>query len=165
MIAVRYLALAALVVWLGGMIALGLLVAPTIFGVLQTAVPDATQGRVLAGATFGEILRRFHLLAYGCGTILILCLAAMKIIGPPPQTFIPRLAIVVVMLAIALYSGIPVSREIDSIQSQVTGSISKLPETDARRMRFDRLHSLSTTLMTINMGLGLVLLYWYVRDN
>jgi len=76
-----------------------------------------------------------------------------------------RIAIVVVMLAIAVYSGVPVSREIASIQSQVSGSISALPETDARRVRFDRLHSLSTTLMTINMGLGLVLLYWYVREG
>jgi glucose dehydrogenase len=165
MLAVRYLALAALVVWLGGMIVLGLLVAPSIFGVLQTATSDAAQGRMLAGATFGEILRRFHLLAYGCGCVLILCLLVMKLVGPPPQTFIPRIAIVVIMLGIALYSGIPVTSEIASIQSQVAGPISSLPESDARRTRFDRLHGLSTTLMTINMGLGLVLLYWYVRES
>jgi hypothetical protein len=165
MLVVRYLALAALVVWLGGMIVLGLLVAPSIFGVLQSATPDPAQGRMLAGATFGEILRRFHLLAYGCGGVLVACLLVMKLVGPPPQTFFPRLGIVAVMLAIAVYSGVPVSREIESIQSQVAGPISALPQSDARRNRFDRLHGLSTTLMTINMGLGLVLLYWYVREN
>src|SRR6185295_11777565 len=88
MLAIRYLALAALVVWLGGMVVLGLLVAPSIFGTLQSATHDAAQGRVLAGATFGEILRRFHYLAYGCGAILIAALLVMKLVGPPPQTFI-----------------------------------------------------------------------------
>ena len=60
---IRYLALSVLVVWLGGMIVLGLLVAPSTFGVLQTAAADAANGRMLAGAVFGEILRRFHYLA------------------------------------------------------------------------------------------------------
>ena len=165
MLAIRYVALSALVVWLGGMIVLGLLVAPATFGVLQTTAPDAATGRMLAGAVFGEILRRFHILAYGCGAILLACLFVMKFVGPPPQAFVARLAIVALMLAIALYSGVPVSREINQIQSQVSGPISSLPQTDARRARFDRLHGLSTTLMMINMGLGLVLLYWYVRES
>jgi phosphoglycerol transferase MdoB-like AlkP superfamily enzyme len=164
MLAIRYVALSALVVWLGGMIVLGLLVAPATFGVMQGAASDAATGRMLAGAVFGEILRRFHILAYGCGAILLACLFVMKFVGPPPQAFVARIAIVAIMLAIALYSGILVSREINQIQSQVSGPISALPQTDARRSRFDRLHGLSTTLMTINMGLGLVLLYWYVRE-
>jgi hypothetical protein len=164
MLAIRYIALSALVVWLGGMIVLGLLVAPSTFGVLQATAPDAATGRMLAGAVFGEILRRFHILAYGCGAILMACLFVMKFVGPPPQAFVARLAVVALMLAIALYSGVPVSREISQIQSQVSGPISSLPETDARRARFDRLHGLSTTLMMINIGLGLVLLYWYVRE-
>lgn len=164
MVVIRYLALTVLVVWLGGMIVLGLLVAPATFGVLQSTAADAGNGRMLAGAVFGEILRRFHFLAYGCGAILIVCLLAMKFIGPPPAAFVVRLSIVSLMLALDLYSGIPVSREIATIQSQVSGPISSLPEGDARRARFDRLHSLSTMLMTVNMGLGLVLLYWYVRE-
>lgn len=146
------------------MIVLGLLVAPSTFGVLQSAAADAGNGRMLAGAVFGEILRRFHFLAYGCGAILLVCLLAMKFIGPPPAAFVARIAIVLLMLALDLYSGIPVSREITTIQAQVSGPISALPQDDPRRIRFDRLHSLSTTLMTINMGLGLVLLYWYVRE-
>jgi len=160
--AVRYLALVALVVWLGGMVVLGLLVAPSTFGVLQAA--DPVSGRMLAGAVFGEILRRFHLLAYGCGAILLVCLFAIKFIGPPPDGFLVRAGIVVVMLALALYSGVPVSRGIAQIQSQVSGPISQLPDTDPRRVRFDRLHQVSTTLMTVNMGLGFVLLLWYARE-
>jgi uncharacterized membrane protein len=164
MVVIRYLALTVLVIWLGGMVVLGLLVAPSTFGVLQASAPDPGSGRMLAGAVFGEILRRFHLLAYACGALLLVSLLAMKFIGPPPQAFVARAAIVALMLAIAIYSGVPVSREIAALQAQVSGPMSALPQTDARRARFDRLHSLSTTLMTINMGLGLVLLYWYVRE-
>ena len=160
--AVRYLALVALVVWLGGMVVLGLLVAPSTFGVLQAA--DPVTGRLLAGAVFGEVLRRFHLVAYACGATLLVCLFAIKFIGPPPHSFLVRAGIVAVMLALALYSGVPVSRGIAQIQSQVSGPISGLPDTDPRRVRFDRLHSMSMTLMTVNVGLGFVLLFWYARE-
>src|SRR5262245_47592252 len=162
MLVVRYVALIALVVWLGGMVILGLLVAPSTFGVLQSA--DQANGRMLAGAVFGTILRRFHYVAYVCGAILYIALFVMKFVGPPPQAFVVRAVIVFVMLVIALYSGVPVTRELEQIQSEVSGPVSRLPETDQRRIRFDQLHQRSTMLMTLNMGLGLVLLYWYVRE-
>ena len=152
MLVIRYLALTVLVVWVGGMIVLGLLVAPTTFGVLQSSAPDPATGRMLAGSVFGEILRRFHLLAYACGALLLACLFVMKFLGPPPSGFVIRVAIVACMLALALYSGFPVSREIAQIQAQVAGPMNSLPQTDARKVRFDRLHAMSTTLMTINMG-------------
>ena len=88
----------------------------------------------------------------------------MKFMGPPPRAFALRVAIVAVMLALAAYAGVPVSREIAQLQAQVTGPMNRLPDTDPRRIRFDRLHATSTTLMTINMALGLVLLFWYVRE-
>lgn len=162
MLAIRYVSLTALVIWLGGMVILGLLVAPSTFGVLQAA--DPTNGRMLAGAVFGTILRRFHYVAYACGAILFVSFFVMKFVGPPPQAWVLRAALVFVMLLLALYSGIPVTREIEAIQSQISGPVSRLPESDPRRVRFDRLHRTSTTLMTINMGLGLVLLFWYVRE-
>jgi hypothetical protein len=65
---------------------------------------------------------------------------------------------------VAVYSGVPLTRELERIQSQVIGPVNRLPETDERRVRFDQLHQRSTMLMTLNMGLGLVLLYWYVRE-
>jgi hypothetical protein len=160
--AVRYLALAALVVWLGGMVILGLIVAPSTFGVLEAS--DPASGRMLAGAVFGEILRRFHLLAYVCGAILLVCFFVIKFVGPPPDGFLVRAGIAAAMLALALYSGMRISRGIAEIQSQVSGPIGRLPDTDPRRVRFDRLHSMSTMLMTVNVGLGFVLLFWYARE-
>ena len=162
MVAARYAALAALVVWLGGMILLGLLVAPSTFRVLQAH--EGAAGRVLAGAVFGEVLRQFSIVAYVCGGVILLSLIVMKLVGPPPRAFSARAAIVAVMLALAVYAGVPVSREIAEIQSQTAGPMNQLPDGDPRRARFDRLHSTSTALMTVNMVLGLVLLSWYARE-
>jgi hypothetical protein len=160
--AVRYVALSALVVWIGAMVTLGLLVAPSTFQALQEA--DLSSGRVLAGLVFGEVLRRFHLLSYVCGAVLLVSLFVMKFVGPPPSGFVARSALVLAMLAVSLYSGLPVSRELESIQAQVAGPVSSLPAADLRRQRFDDLHRRSTLLMTINLGLGLVLLGWYARE-
>ncbi|MGE0705986.1 MAG: DUF4149 domain-containing protein, partial [Vicinamibacterales bacterium] len=111
---VRYVTLAALVVWLGGMLILGGVVAPAAFDVLPRVALD---GRAIAGDVFGEILRRFHLVAYGCGAIIFVGLFVMKFVGPPPAAFVPRAAIVAAMLAVAAYSGQIVSPEIEALQA------------------------------------------------
>src|SRR5262245_4057497 len=111
---VRQIGLVALAVWLGGMSVLGFLVAPTTFGVLEATV-DSRNGRVLAGAVFGEVLRRFHLLAYACGGIILLCLLIAKFVGPPPRAFKLRTGIVALMLAIALYSGVPLTNQLANL--------------------------------------------------
>src|ERR1051325_5810151 len=82
MLALRYVYVLALVVWLGGMLILGAVVAPTTFEVLQTQAGSA--GRELAGAVFGTALARFHYVAYGAGAVLLLTLGAMRVLGPRP---------------------------------------------------------------------------------
>jgi len=150
---VRYVTLAALVVWLGGMMILGGLVAPAAFDVLPRVAVD---GRAIAGDLFGEVLRRFHFVSYACGAIIFIGLFVMKFVGPPPAAFVPRAAIVAAMLAVAGYSGLVVSPEIDALQADA--------REDLHSVRFDTLHQRSTHLMTLNLGLGLVLLYWHARE-
>jgi hypothetical protein len=74
MVVVRYVALAALVIWLGA---------------LQDALVD---GRAIF----------VPLIPYVCGAVLVVCLFALKFVGPPPRAFVPRIAIVVVMLAVTV---------------------------------------------------------------
>jgi uncharacterized membrane protein len=163
MLALRYVYVLALVVWLGGMVLLGAVVAPTTFGVLQASEP--TNGRALAGALFGEVLARFHYVAYGAGAVLLVSLAVMAVLGPRPRGFAVRVAIVGVMLLIALYSGVIVLGTIDAIQQEVGMLPSRLPVGDGRRIRFDQLHQLSTRLMVVNIIGALVLLYWEARKQ
>lgn len=156
--ALRYVYMLALVVWLGGMIVLGALVAPATFQVLQASAPEI--GRALAGELFGVVLARFHVLAYGAAAVLLLTMAAMALLGPRPRGLAVRGIIVAVMLAVAVYSGVVVLGRVDAIQREVGGLPSRLPADDARRVRFDELHTLSTRLMMLNVIGALALLYW-----
>ena len=108
MLVVRYLALAALVIWLGGMVTLSLFVMPS-----------------------REALAHFDLVAYGCGGLSVICLLVLKFVGPPPAAFVPRLSLVVLMLAVAAGAGL------------------------LGRASLARL---------VDIGLGFVLLFWYVRE-
>jgi hypothetical protein len=88
----------------------------------------------------------------------------MRILGPPPPHVGVRAIIAAVMLAVALYSGMVVLRQIDAVQIEAGGLPSRLPAGDARRDRFDALHLLSTRLMMFNIAGALVLLYWEARE-
>jgi uncharacterized membrane protein len=163
MLALRYAYVLALVVWLGGMLALGAIVAPATFQVLQASAPEI--GRALAGDLFGQILARFHYVAYACGGVMLITLAVIAILGPRPRAFAVRLAVIATMLLIALYSGVIVLRTIDALQLELGRLPSLLPPGDARRIRFDELHQLSTRLMMANILGALALLYWEARDD
>jgi len=161
-LALRFVYVLALAVWLGGMAILGAVVAPTIFQTLQAANPDS--GRALAGLAFGAMLARFHYVAYGCGALLLVMLIVMALLGPRPKGFAIRCALVGSMLVVAAYSGRVVLREVDAIQLEVGTLPSHLPADDPRRVRFDELHQLSTRLMMVNLLGALALLYWEAAE-
>jgi hypothetical protein len=163
MFALRYAYVLLLALWIGGMVTLGALVAPATFQVLDTH--DAVQGRVLAAALFGEVLRRFYLFSYIAGVLLLACLAAMALLGPRPTNFAIRVALVGGMLAISLASGLGLAGRIDRIQQQTDGPVRALPADDARRVAFERLHGMSTFLMLVTLAGGLVLLHWEARER
>ena len=148
MLALRYVYILALVAWLGGMLILGAIVAPTTFQVLEATEPIA--GRALAGEVFGATIARFHYVAYAAGGLLLVTLAAMAILGPRPASYALRSAVIVGMLGVALYSGLVVLPSLDVLQ---------------RGVEFDRLHTLSTRLMMLNMAAALILLYWEAKER
>jgi hypothetical protein len=82
MFVVRFAALIALAVWLGG------LVAPI----------------WLTGAVPVEADRDTRLLAYVCGGVLLVSLFVLKFMGPPPHRFTLRAAIVAVMIVLVIYA-------------------------------------------------------------
>ena len=162
MLALRYVYVLALVVWLGGMVVLGAIVAPTTFQVLQAIEP--VSGRELAGTLFGTIIARFHYVAYGCGLLLFVSFGAFAVLGPRPRHFLIRSLIIAGMLGVAFYSGFVVLERIDAIQAEVGTLVSGLAAADPRRIEFDALHALSTRLMMLNIIAALVLLYWEARE-
>jgi hypothetical protein len=73
---VRYVALLALAIWIGGLVVVGLFASP---------------GTWRAG---GDVV------AASCGAVLIVTYVTMKLVGPPPPAFPIRLGLVVAMLAV-----------------------------------------------------------------
>ena len=161
MLALRYAALLALVTWVGGLVALGAFAAPSAFDVLQAH--GGGGGRVLAGAVFGETLRRFTLATYACAVVLLLTLATRGILGPRPRRFVWRVTIGHLMFAATLVSGLYLVPRIERLQHEIGVSVSSLPETDPRRVEFGQLHGLSTAIQIVPLLGGLALLYWELK--
>jgi len=161
MFALRSAYLLALVIWLGGIVVLGALVAPTTFGVLGAMLPE---GRALAAEVFGVTVARFHYIEFGAGAVLLVSLAAMRLLGPRPAHFAVRVGIVSVMLGVALYSGLAVVGALETLQADIGMLPSLLPEADPRRVEFDALHRLSERLMLVDLAGALALLYWEARE-
>jgi hypothetical protein len=162
MLALRYVALLALVVWIGGLAVLGAIAAPVAFDV--TAARHLPDARLLAGALFGEMLRRFTLVSYGAGVILLLTLFARRILGPRPHRWGIRTAIATVMLLASAYAGVVVASRIETLQHEIGVAPSSLPEGDPRRVEFGRLHGLSTALQLVPLLGGLALIFWEIKE-
>ncbi len=74
LVALRALHLLALALWLGGLVAIGALVAPTAFHVTRTApalAGNLPQQNALAGAVVGGSLRLFCFLDLACAAVLL----------------------------------------------------------------------------------------------
>ena len=74
MLAVRYAALVALVVWMS----------------------------VMTSVVFGNLLRENINVSYLCGAVILVSLLVMKFVGPPPAGFIPRATITAGMLILTV---------------------------------------------------------------
>lgn len=162
MILLRFAAVLALVVWVGGLVALSGVAAPSAFEVM--AARQVTDGRVLAGALFGEMLRRFTLISYAAGGLVLLTLVARRILGPRPHRFAWRAGLAALMLATTAYGSIAVASRIQQLQRGMAVSPSSLPIDDARRVEFGRLHGLSTALQLVPLLGGLALLFWEIKE-
>jgi hypothetical protein len=162
MVALRYVYVLALVVWLGGMIVIGAVVAPATFEALEAK--DAAVGRTEAATVVGEVLRRFQLVSYGAAVALLATLVTMKLVGPRPVGFGLRVGVVSAMLVATLAAGFLVNPRIASLRDSIGQPVSTLAPGDPRRAAFGRLHALSTALMAVAAVGGLVLCYWETRE-
>ncbi len=164
MLALRFASAAALAVWIGGLLALGAIAAPAIFDV--AAARGLADARLVSGAIFGEMLRRFHLVAYGCGAAVLLTLILRAVLGPRPRRFALRVGLAGVALATALYAGLVLHTRITALQQEigVNVSASSLAPGDPRRLEFGRLHGRSALDQFVPIAGGLLLLFWELGD-
>ena len=158
----RYLYILALVIWLGGIVVAGAIVAPSVFGVLQEWNP--VEGRVLAGRVFGEVLNRLHWLAYAMGTVMFVALTLHRLLGARPEKYGIRASILVTMMLVTAYSGFIVTPRVAALQGEVNGPFAALADDDARKVEFNSLHRLANILLGAAAVGGFVLLWWEARE-
>lgn len=162
MLVLRYVGLLALTLWVGGLIVLGAIVAPSVFEVL--AARHIASDRLVAGAVFGEILRRYHVLSFACGAVLFSTLVFRGVMGPRPIMFAARVVVAFLMLAATAYSGMIVVPRIERVQAGAAAAPSTLPENDPRRVEFERLHTMSTSIQAVPILGALFLLFRELKD-
>jgi hypothetical protein len=162
MFVLRYLYVVALVLWVGGLMVAGALVAPSVFGVLQAW--NASEGRVLAGRVFGEVLLRLTWLSYAMGGIMFVTLTLHRLLGARPVKYGIRVGIMGVMVTLMMVTGFWLIPQVDAIQAGVNGPVAELASADPRRVEFNRLHGLSNILFSITAIGGLALCWWEARE-
>lgn len=162
MILLRYLYILALVVWLGGMVVAGGVVAPAIFGVLEAWNP--VDGRVLAGRVFGEVLQRIYWLGYAMAGVMFVALTLHRLLGARPIRYGLRAVILAFMVTFTLVADYHVGPQVATIQARVSGPVSALPAGDPIREDFNRLHGLANILLMLTVAGGLGLLFWEARE-
>lgn len=162
MFLLRYLYVVALVLWVGGLVAAGAVVAPSVFTVLQAW--NESEGRVLAGQVFGDVLIRLTWLSYVMGGVMFITLTLHRLLGARPLKYGVRVGIMATMLIMMMALGFYIIPQVNAIQAQVGGPVSHLAATDARRVEFDRLHGISNILFSITAIGGLALCWWEARE-
>jgi len=151
----RWLHSVALSVWLGGLLAIGALVAPKAFAVLRGS-PQLTlpQANTLAGHVVGDSLALFTYVCYGCGVLLLL--ANFLLLPYANRMLVIRSLIVSgLLLGSALLLGFVLTPAMEA--ARITGDL----------VTFDRLHHLYERTSTLVQLPLLLTLAWIgaMRDT
>lgn len=141
----------AITLWVGALLAIGYLAAPTLFAQL----PD----RALAGNLAGEMFRWVAWLGIACATYLLVFLMARRGFGALKSS-VAWLVLLMLALTVAGYFGIaPILAQLkaDALPRQVMES--------ALRDRFATWHGISSGLYLIQSLLGVVLVVIQARGR
>ena len=145
--------LLSLVVWLGGLIFLAFVEAPTAFtpGVLPT--------RHMAGSIVGRSLDLLHYMAIVSGIVfLIASMLYSRMATGDARPLAARHLLIVLMLVLTVISQFAISPKLHALRAEV-GVIDSVPLDNPLRREFDRLHVWSEKFEEAVLLLGLVALY------
>jgi uncharacterized membrane protein len=147
--------LLSLVIWIGGLIFFAFVLAPTAFGVLPT--------RQLAGNVVNRSLGIMHWMAISCGVIFaVTSMLDSRIVHGVVDPFAARNLIIYAMIVLTLVGMFGIASRMLVLRQQM-GVIDDVPQDDARRVEFNRLHVWSTRIEGSVLVLGLALLYLTAR--
>ncbi len=154
---VRYLMLLSLVVWIGGLIFFAFVMAPALFN------PAILPTRQLAGNVVSRTLGILHWMGIGCGVVFaITSMIDSRVVNGMAHPFAVRNLLIYAMIILTLVSIFGVAARMEDLKRQMV-VIDNVPQDDARRVEFNRLHVWSTRIEGTVLVLGLALLYLTAR--
>jgi len=157
----RSLILLAIVVWVGGLLFFGVVVAPVAFGTLMPMFPDPSVGLHVAGTMVRNSLLHLHAIGLFCGLALLLLCILERVTRATRRSIGPPLLLIAVMFGLTAYSQYSVIPRMETLRIKAGAAMADPSSTNPARVDFNRLHNLSTSLEGIVLlcGLGLIVLY------
>ena len=149
--------LLSLVVWLGGLIFLALVLAPTAFS------PGLLPTRHMAGSIVGRSLDLLHYMAIVSGIVfLVASMLYNRLSAGNARPLAARHLLIVLMLLLTVISQFAISPRMHALRAEV-GVIDNVPLDNPLRREFDRLHVWSEKFEEAVLLLGLIALYTTAR--
>jgi hypothetical protein len=149
----RFLILLSLVVWLGGIIFLAFVEAPTVFS------PGLLPTRQVAGSIVGRSLELLHSMAIVSGIVfLATSMSYSRMINGSAKPLAARHLLIILMLMLTLISQFAITPKMHAIRDQA-GVIDDLALDNPAHREFDRLHFWSEKVEGAVLLLGLMALY------
>jgi uncharacterized membrane protein len=153
----RFLALLALVVWVGGITFFAFVLAPTVFH------PGILPSRQLAGQVVSRSLGILHWMGLVSGVVfLVSSVVDSQITTGFASVFAARNLLVLAMIALTLVSMFAISTRMLQPRNDMV-FIDNIPQDDARRVEFNRLHVWSTRMESAVLLLGLGVIFMTAR--
>lgn len=152
----RFLMFLSLTVWIGGIIFLSFVEAPTAFSVIPS--------RHMAGTVVGHSLGILHWMGLFSGVIFFgssMLLSSLSTGSAQPLA--ARHVMICAMLLLTAVSQFGISPKMATLRAQF-GDIDTVPATDPGRMQFDTLHVWSVRLEVAVLALGIGALFCTARQ-
>jgi hypothetical protein len=153
----RFLILLSLIVWIGGIVFLSFIEAPTAFSVAPT--------RHMAGTVVGQTLSILHWVGLFSGVIFLGCsMLLTSLTTGSAQPFAARHVLVAAMLLLTAVSQFGVSPKMAALRAQF-GDIDTVSADNPARLQFNTLHVWSVRVEVVVLALGLVVVYLVSRST
>ena len=152
----RFLMLLSLIVWVGGIIFLSFVEAPSAFSIAPS--------RHMAGTLVGHTLSILHWMGLFSGVVFLGCSMLLNsLVTGSAQPLAARHIMVCGMLLLTVISQFGISPKMATLRAQF-GDIDTVPANDPGRLQFDSLHQWSVRLEVGVLLLGLAVVFLTARQ-
>lgn len=144
---IHYLALS---LWIGGI---------TFISISAPAIHGSMASKAVAGQIVGRILKRLNSVEIACTLILLTTsLCAYRFVRGKEQWLGYLILVILLMGLLSAFYTFHLTPRLESLKEQIP-TLDALSSTHAAKIEFDRLHRIYVKLMTLNLALGLAVLY------